>query len=86
MPVLYLTHGGGPLPLLGEPSQADLTKFLQGIASRFEKPRSILIVSAHWETRYPTLTSSKNPQLFTTTTASRQSPTPFDIRHPVHPS
>jgi len=63
MPVLYLTHGGGPLPLLGEPSQANLTKFLQGISGRFEKPRSILIVSAHWETRHPTLTSGKNPPL-----------------------
>jgi len=63
MPVLYVTHGGGPLPLLGEPSQADLTRFLQSVANRFDKPKAILIVSAHWETRYPTLTSGDHPPL-----------------------
>jgi len=63
MPVLYLTHGGGPLPLLGEPSQADLTRFLQSVSGRFNKPKAILIVSAHWETRFPTLTSGTRPPL-----------------------
>jgi len=63
MPVLYVTHGGGPLPLLGEPSQADLTRFLQSVSSRFDRPKAILIVSAHWETRYPTLTSGDHPPL-----------------------
>ena len=63
MPVLYITHGGGPLPLLGEPSQADLTRFLQSVSNRFDKPKAILIVIAHWEMRYPTLTSGAHPPL-----------------------
>lgn len=63
MPVLYLTHGGGPLPLLGDPSQAELTRFLQNISSRFPKPGAILIASAHWEKRFPTLTAGANPPL-----------------------
>jgi len=63
MAVLYLTHGGGPLPLLGDPSQAGLTSFLQGIHEIIEKPESILVVSAHWEMRNPTLTSAERPPL-----------------------
>ena len=63
MPVLYVTHGGGPLPLLGEPSQADLTRFLQSVSASFAKPKTILVVSAHWEMRFPTLTSGANPPL-----------------------
>ena len=63
MPVLYITHGGGPLPLLGEPSQAGLTRFLQNISNQFAKPRAILVISAHWEKRFPTLTTGANPPL-----------------------
>jgi len=63
MSVLYVTHGGGPLPLLGEPSQAELTRFLQSITGQFSRPRAVLIVSAHWEKRYPTLTTGARPSL-----------------------
>ena len=30
-PVLFLPHGGGPLPLLGDPGHADLVAFLKNI-------------------------------------------------------
>jgi len=63
MPVLYLTHGGGPLPLLGDAAHAELIEFLQTIPEHFQRPEAILIVSAHWEERYPTLTGSEHPPL-----------------------
>jgi len=63
MPIVYLTHGGGPLPLLGDPAHASLVQFLQALPSHFPRPEAIVIASAHWEERYPTLTSAANPSL-----------------------
>ncbi len=63
-PVLYLPHGGGPLPLLGEPSHYALVSFLQNIPHQLGSPRAILLVSAHWETAQPSLTSAAQPALF----------------------
>lgn len=51
MPVLGVPHGGGPMPLLGEPGHKSLTKWLSELGKGFAKPRSILILSAHWEVR-----------------------------------
>lgn len=63
-PVLYVPHGGGPMPLLGEPSHQALVQFLQHIPQQLGTPRAILLVSAHWETAQPTLTSAAQPALF----------------------
>lgn len=62
-PVLYIPHGGGPLPLLGEPSHRAMVEFLEKIPSRLGKPKAILMVSAHWETEQPALTAAAQPQL-----------------------
>ncbi|HVL00050.1 MAG TPA: class III extradiol ring-cleavage dioxygenase [Dongiaceae bacterium] len=63
-PVLYLPHGGGPMPLLGEPSHQELVAFLQQLPQRLGQPKAILLISAHWETAQPTLTSAPQPALF----------------------
>lgn len=62
--VLYLPHGGGPLPLLGDPGHKEIVQFLKGIRVKLGKPSAILVVSAHWEEGLPTLTSSKEPEMF----------------------
>ncbi|NSW53217.1 MAG: dioxygenase [Anaerolineae bacterium] len=62
-PILYLPHGGGPLPLLGDPSQENLTRFLTSIAARFGDFTAVLMVSAHWVAATPTLTHHPNPDL-----------------------
>jgi len=62
-PVLYLPHGGGPLPLLGDPGHADLVAFLQSITSQLGKPEAILIISAHWEATIASITSAPRPAL-----------------------
>jgi aromatic ring-opening dioxygenase catalytic subunit (LigB family) len=61
MPVLFVPHGGGPMPLLGEPNHRELTAFLQSISAHLPKPKSILVISAHWEEEVPTLTSNSAP-------------------------
>ena len=62
-PVLYLPHGGGPLPLLGDAGHEGLIGFLEGITSRLGEPSAILIVSAHWEADQPTLTGGSHPAI-----------------------
>ena len=62
-PVLYLPHGGGPMPLLGDASHADLVRFLKVLPERFAKPRGVVLVSAHWEASLPTVYLDAAPQL-----------------------
>lgn len=63
-PVLYIPHGGGPLPLLGEPGHALLVEFLSRIPAAFETPKAIVVISAHFEAAVPTVLSAKNPPLY----------------------
>lgn len=61
--VLFVSHGGGPLPLLGDARHEELVAQLEGISAQLETPKAILVVSAHWETETPTVTTAENPGL-----------------------
>lgn len=61
--ILFVSHGGGPLPLLGDPGHRNMVACLQNIAARLRKPSAILVVSAHWEARVPTVTFARQPPL-----------------------
>ena len=61
--VLFLSHGGGPLPLLGDEGHKDMVTCLQEIAAKIKRPSAIIVVSAHWEEEMPTITSGMNPPL-----------------------
>lgn len=60
---LFLSHGGGPLPLLADAAHAEMVATLKGIAEVIEKPSAIIVVSAHWESEVATVTSAANPGL-----------------------
>lgn len=60
---LFLSHGGGPLPLLGDPGHREMVIRLERLAQRFIKPAALLVVSAHWEEIQPTITAAENPPL-----------------------
>lgn len=62
-PVLYFPHGGGPLPLLGDPGHANMVEFLTRITPSFPEPSAILVISAHWENDVATITSGDSPPL-----------------------
>lgn len=55
-PVLSISHGGGPMPVLGDPSHAEITKTLQTKVPKIlklgtpEQPKAIVLVTAHWST------------------------------------
>ena len=65
---LFIPHGGGPLPLLGdlfgsEPHQ-EMISFLQKIPFTIPKPSAIVVISAHWEEEVVTITSDATPPLY----------------------
>ena len=48
---IFLSHGSPTLPFEDVPAR----DFLQGLSETMARPRAILVVSAHWETRIPTV-------------------------------
>lgn len=47
--IVYFSHGGGPLPILGDASHEAMVEFMTGLPSQLTKPDVILVISAHWE-------------------------------------
>ncbi len=62
--MIYLSHGGGPLPILGDASHYAMVAFLRQLPSRLRRPEAILVISAHWEARTATLVGARHPSLF----------------------
>lgn len=62
-PVMFLSHGGGPLPLLGDKNHQNLIDFIQKITPTLTIPSAILVISAHWEEDKPTISSGEFPGL-----------------------
>lgn len=60
---LFLSHGGGPMPLLGDKGHQEMVSCLENIASIIPKPDALVVVSAHWEERLPTITAGATPSL-----------------------
>lgn len=60
---VFISHGGGPMPLLGDAGHREMVSCLQDIAASIPVPDAIVVVSAHWEERVPTLTSASKPAL-----------------------
>ncbi|MEX2473833.1 class III extradiol ring-cleavage dioxygenase [Marinobacter sp.] len=61
--VVFISHGGGPMPLLGDPGHREMVDRLTELAGALRKPSAILVISAHWEASVPTITSGAKPPL-----------------------
>ncbi|MEZ5658646.1 MAG: class III extradiol ring-cleavage dioxygenase [Burkholderiaceae bacterium] len=59
--ILYLPHGGGPLPLIGHPGYARLAEMLRSLNDRIAHCKAIIVATAHWEAPRPTLTHAARP-------------------------
>lgn len=62
--VIYVSHGGGPLPILGDPGHTAMVDFMRRLPLQLTKPDAILVVSAHWEESVATLLGAQTPPLF----------------------
>lgn len=58
LPVLFLSHGS---PSIAIETENPAVKCWQEIAKSFHKPELILIMTAHWETKEPTVSSNPQP-------------------------
>lgn len=61
--IIYLPHGGGPLPLLGGLGHEKMISFYKSLSEKLPRPDDILVISAHWEEDNLTILNSKNYQL-----------------------
>lgn len=62
--IVYFSHGGGPLPILGDASHKAMVDFMLQLPSRLKKPEVILVISAHWEESAATLLGAQAPPMF----------------------
>ncbi len=62
--IVYFSHGGGPLPILGDPGHKAMIDFMTRLPADLVKPEAVLVVSAHWEERPVTLMGAQNPPMF----------------------
>ena len=53
LPSLFISHGSPMMPLRDQPAR----DFLRGLGGQLERPRAILVASAHWETERPEVTA-----------------------------
>jgi len=66
LPSFYVPHGGGPCFFMDDPqgTWTGMARFLRALPATLpEKPRAILMVSGHWETRGFALTAAERPPL-----------------------
>lgn len=62
--IVYFSHGGGPLPILGDPGHKAMIDFMTRLPSQLNKPELILVISAHWEESAATLLGAAYPPMF----------------------
>ena len=65
-PSIFLPHGGGPWPWV-PPMRAmhgAMASYLEGLIAKLpERPKAVLMVSAHWEAARPTLAAAARPPM-----------------------
>lgn len=67
-PVIALSHGGGPMPLLNDPNHATITSSLKNRVPKIlslssKPPKAIVLITAHWTTPQPTISNSSTHSL-----------------------
>ncbi|MFC2029682.1 DODA-type extradiol aromatic ring-opening family dioxygenase [Chloroflexota bacterium] len=61
---VYFSHGGGPLPILGDASHQAMVEFMTRLPAQLTRPEAIVVVSAHWEEGAATLLGAPQPPMF----------------------
>ena len=61
--IVYFSHGGGPLPILGDPGHEAMVTFMRALPGRLKRPEAIIVISAHWEAHVATVSGAKAPTM-----------------------
>ena len=61
--IVYFSHGGGPLPMLGDPSHRAMVAFMRDLPRELARPEAIVVISAHWEEPEATLLGATAPPM-----------------------
>jgi 4,5-DOPA dioxygenase extradiol len=62
--IVYFSHGGGPLPILGDPGHKAMVNFMTNLSTELRRPELILVISAHWEESQATVLGAEHPEMF----------------------
>lgn len=62
--IVYFSHGGGPLPILGDPEHRAMVDFMRRLPAQLRRPDVIVVVSAHWEEQAATVLGAEHPRMF----------------------
>ena len=62
--VIFVPHGGGPRPVMGDPEHAGLVKALQGMQGEIANAKAVLVITAHWEEQDVTISAQANPGMY----------------------
>ena len=62
--IIYFSHGGGPLPVLGDAGHKSMVDFMVHLPDQLRKPDAIIVISAHWEENTASLLAAQKPPLF----------------------
>ncbi|MBT3388777.1 MAG: dioxygenase [Chloroflexi bacterium] len=61
--IIYISHGGGPLPLLNDPGHQAMVDFMTALPTKLTRPDAILVISAHWEESTAALLGASMPPM-----------------------
>jgi aromatic ring-opening dioxygenase catalytic subunit (LigB family) len=61
--IVFFSHGGGPLPILGDAGHKAMVEFMRRLPSELSRPDAILVISAHWEESTATLLGADTPPM-----------------------
>lgn len=63
-PAFFVSHGAGPYALLGAPHQQPLVELCNETRWVLDGAKGIIVVTAHWETDQPHISSGAKPELY----------------------
>ncbi len=61
--IIYFSHGGGPLPILGDSGHIAMNAFMHKLPDTIRTPKAIVVFSAHWEESVATIQSNPSPKM-----------------------
>ena len=64
VPAIFISHGAGPFPLLGDPTHQPLVDLLHSARHTLDNSKGIIRFTAHWETNEPHASGAPNPGIF----------------------